>query len=542
MSKIVHQYTKVKLYICRYQIDAWDAVYRWLEKFKRLAYVDISSSNCKSSVLRQILRQLHIAPSHDSPRVRVSKKSVPGISITKCFAITEEVIQDMKSFENVALSDIEIQQIVPLSFFANLNVLIFSNNTFASGSLQHLFEQFPSSLTVLALGGCKNLTQSYHTMIQPACLRDNLCIEVTFLEKNDRLFLQMLFPHATFMDLTQDSVDQLEVIYSTMHFTETRMTKALLSCHDGFNSTPLHVACRKGDLKRCQWLLSLNGRVDLKDCKGCTPLHRAVEASQVIKRMQGQTQVQNSRIKDTTTALLCDNVDATKMASAADTPPLPDRAFAGLSLCDEALPEPAYPKQETPRYSAWQCAISCLQAGGPRSCLIRNQNYETPLYVAALRGNDVVLYSMISHLRKKRMLLHPIPTFAGDYLALDEKSSDLREFSPLQAAILSKSLYCIQLLLQAGCSPNKPNKNGSTAMHLAFRSNEPAIITMITDAGGNLDVKDASGDLPMRYAPGDVPGGHHTKPSKKRNNHKKKNGASRNAKNKPSSTGERKAK
>lgn len=524
ISIIVHQYTKIRVQICRYQIDEWESVYSWLEKFKRLAYVDISSSNCKSSALQHILQH---------------RNSSTSISITKCFGITEDVIQDMSGFENVALSDIEMKLPVPLSFFANLHVLIFSNNTFGAGSLRHLFEHFPSTLTVLALGGCTKLAQSYQptTQFENSSLRKNLYIEVTFLEENDRLFLNKWFPHATQIDLAQDTVEKLDSNYKQMNMTEKGMSKALVSCHDSFNSTPLHVACRKGDLKRVQWLLGVNGRHCLKDCKGSTPLHRAVESSQLIKPQRTLDDLSDTN--DT----LCD--DDTKTAACDHHPPSSDPFLDSSSWDENDLPELVWPEPETLRYRAWQCAASCLQAGA--SCLVRNQNYETPLYVAALRGNDVVLYTMIAHLRKTTATTVArttnLPTSnrndslttttttssvleSTDYLSIDEKSSDLREFSPLHAAILSKSLYCIRLLLLAGCSPNKQNKYGSTAMHLAFRSNVPAIITMITNAGGSLDIKDASGDLPICYSPDAATNGvtrtrktkkHHHKNNKNKN-------------------------
>jgi ankyrin repeat protein len=470
MNNVIHNCTNLSIQIYRYQIDEWNSVYSWLEKFKRLDYIDISSSNCKPTAIRKIMQN----------RDNISSK--PKVSISKCFALNEDIIQDFNGFEHVALCDIDLKQQVPLSFFTNLKTLIFSNNVFCLGSLQHMFENFPPSLTVLALGGSKMIAKS--SSYQPAsidrvCRRDNLCIEVTFIDEADRLFLQTMFPNATLMDLTNDPIETLEATYERMHWDEARFSRALVSCNDGMNSTPLHIACREGDMRRCQWLLSLKARVDLKDYKGCISLHRAVESCQIVERERH----------------LCTSEQHSECDAKMEITP--------SALCADALPEPLWPPTDSMRFSAWQCVASCLDYGA--GCFVRNQNYETPLYVAALKGNGVALFTMISHMRRTISSSSLDPTMtshaSSDYLSIDEKSSDLREFSPLHAAILCKSLYCIRLLLLAGCSPNKQNKYGSTALHLAYRSDVKEIISMITDAGGCLDIKDFSGDLPVRYSP-----------------------------------------
>ena len=164
-------------------------------------------------------------------------------------------------------------------------------------------------------------------------------------------------------------------------------------------------------------------------------------------------------------------------------------------MYNDTFPNPTSVPVDSLRYSAWECTLLCLHAGA--DCFVRNQHYETPLYLAALGGNGPILYTMLSFL----INTSKSKISEADYLRIDEMCSDIKEFSPLHAAILSRSKYCIQLLLLAGCSPNKQNAYGSTAMHLAYRSNDSEIIAMIKDAGGKIDIKDNSGDVPTNYSP-----------------------------------------
>lgn len=400
------------------------------------------------------------------------KEKTPSVSITKCFALNDSIIEDMTGLTNVALCDIELKKTISLPFFANLQVLIFSNNVFGVGSLSLLFENVPPLLSVLALGGSKHIARSIipNKQANLVCPRKDIIVEVTFIEEyEDMSFILSVFPHCNSMDLVNDPMEKLTSTMKLMSWRGKKLSRALVSCNTThFNSTPLHTACRQGDIQRCDWLITLNARHDLKDYKGCTPLHRAVERSQPP---QGDISALSEE------AILSDDV---------------------LGL----LPEPEWPSTDSPQYSAWQCVSSCLQAGA--SCFVRNQNYETPLYVAALRGNGLVLYTMILHLKKQRKHVVSevdIPLYRGsDWLSIDEKSCDIRDFSPLHAAVLCKSLYCTRLLLLAGCSPNKQNKYGSTAMHLAYRSNNAAMVDLVRSGGGCLHIKDNSGDLPVQYS------------------------------------------
>ena len=502
MTYIIYNYTKMKLFIRNYHINKWDSVCLWLLKFKRLIFLDISSTNCKTLTIKNILDNINSS----------TTRCLTSISISKCFGINDDVIHNMFGYQNVALCDANIKKQIPFTFFNNLRILIFSNNSFQDGTMKELFDNFPTTLTCLALGGCKRMRNCFNSTIledeetvKVVCERSNLVIEVTFLGLETQEYIQKLFPYATLMNLETDDVKTLDASLEKMKLEESQMSRALVSCNNSFNSTPLHIACRLGDVERCEWLLSRYGRTDLKDYKGCTPLHRAVESSQLIKLERTMNEVEKEMQEldngleetDTKETEIGNNEKEAKCEAEVNltTMSYHSPVNSAAVFCDESLPCVPYPPVDDLRHGAWCCASSCLLAGA--DCFVRNQHYETPLYLAALGGNDIILYTMLSFLRNTSKT----DTSQPDYLQLDALCSDIKEFSPLQAAILSRSTYCIRLLLLAGCSPNKQNTFGSTAMHLAYRSDDADIIAIIKDAGGRLDIKDNSGDLPSQYSP-----------------------------------------
>mmetsp|Transcript_14408 Transcript_14408/g.26956 ORF Transcript_14408/g.26956 Transcript_14408/m.26956 type:complete len:574 (-) Transcript_14408:1479-3200(-) len=492
---ILHDFTYIGLRICRFQIKDWGLVREWLEKFRRVSFIDIASTNCNSQAIRDIV-QLYNAPT----------KHPPTLSITKCFALNDEFVDYVVNYENIALCDLYLPRPLPLHFFSDLRTLMLSNCTFSSGSLQHLFENFPSSLTFVAFGGTRNLFHSFdpthvgrsNTIL--GCSRDDLCIEATFKTDNsqDIDFLRAMFPRATFINLVTDSVQHLVSALEKFPLRKKALSRALVSCHekDSTGSTPLHIACREGDVERCHFLMSLNGRNDLKDYKGCIPLHRATMTmpilnleplvSNIQSRIESESHPNNT---EEDTAKKENKEDTTNIEHLSLEEPVA-KSYVDI-MHDEDLPQPTWPLPGSYHHSAWQCAVLCLQAGA--SCFVKNQSLQTPLLIAAERGNDIVLYSMVTHLR---MLAD-----RGEDLMIDEKCSDEKGFTPLQAAILAQSLCSVQILLVAGCCPNRSNRFGSTAMHLAYRSNVAEIIKVIKEAGGRLDIQDSSGDLPESYAP-----------------------------------------
>jgi ankyrin repeat protein len=492
---VIQNFTRVGVRVRRYQVQGWPLMASWLNNMKMLSYLEIGSTNCNSRDISSIIQACK------DPK----RGKRPDLSISKCFALTDSFVSEVENFKHIALCDVDLNQEIPLSFFIDLKTLILSNCTFDYGSLQNLFDNFPRQLTFVAFGGSRNLALSYDPLKaialgkEPAvCDREDLCIEVTFLEANNLDFVKNMFPRATIMNLKNDSVDKLAAVQHRFKLNRNRsaVVRALASCHDKDNlgSTPLHIACRKGDAERCRWLLSLNCRVDLKDYKGCIPLHRAMPTAPILSLEPLVNNIQNriaSENNNTMTDVTPESRNKPFIISSTFSKDTTLQRSHVEEICDnESLPQPKFPSPGTFWHGTWQCAVLCLQAGA--DCFAKNQNLHTPIHVAAERANDVVLSSIISHLRRWKG--------EGDLL-IDEKSSDVKGFTPLHTAILSQSLSCVRIMIAAGCCPNRQNSYGSTAMHLAYRSGIEEIIAEVKESGGSLEIKDFSGDLPESYSP-----------------------------------------
>ena len=62
-------------------------------------------------------------------------------------------------------------------------------------------------------------------------------------------------------------------------------------------------------------------------------------------------------------------------------------------------------------------------------------------------------------------------------------------------------LRAVKLCLDRFVDPNVTNDAGQTAMHFAARTGD-AIVRLLADTGGRVDVKDRQGRTPMDYARG----------------------------------------
>eukprot|EP00602_Paraphysomonas_sp_CaronLab_P003407 CAMPEP_0185022300 /NCGR_PEP_ID=MMETSP1103-20130426/5006_1 /TAXON_ID=36769 /ORGANISM="Paraphysomonas bandaiensis, Strain Caron Lab Isolate" /LENGTH=330 /DNA_ID=CAMNT_0027554305 /DNA_START=463 /DNA_END=1455 /DNA_ORIENTATION=+ len=286
--------------------------------------------------------------------------------------------------------------------------------------------------------------------------REDLVVEHTFVSKPDVAFLLTLFPGAMMMDLASDSLDHLDACLCVGKIGRVMM-RALLACSNTQNRTPIHLACLYGKSDRVWWLIKHNSRVDLKDVKGCTALHRAVDgvrgpasATEYVKR--GST----------------DNNYA-------------DAADAALE-CVRAL-----------------LSVSCIS-----SCFIRNQQYETPVYMAALTGNYVILQELLNALSNAHGPKNDVAESTLDHsncthnecvlkpsTYLDTLCVDDKGFTPLQALLL---------LHFRMCCPNHSNNHGSTAVHIAYWSGREDIIELMIAAGGNKNRRDSAGCTPQEYA------------------------------------------
>ncbi|GFN85204.1 ankyrin homolog [Plakobranchus ocellatus] len=115
----------------------------------------------------------------------------------------------------------------------------------------------------------------------------------------------------------------------------------------------------------------------------------------------------------------------------------------------------------------------------------RSHGYYSPLVVALLKQPDVMPYLLQN---------------GADVNGVGDKQGN----TPLTAALchyrsMSSSLLCsiVETVLSAGADPNKHNKRGETALHLA---SDTEITSLLIQAGANLDARDGSGQTPLLAA------------------------------------------
>ena len=456
----------------------WLCVAKWLCSLERMASLEIHKSNCTHELIKPLV----------AAKRQAESMPVLNMAITKCFSMSGEIASSLSICRNAALCDISfINEIIHPSECKHLQALILSNCTFNEGrALAALYSAFPPSLTFFGLGGCKEIypTSENFEAVLP-CRRSNLVIDVTFLQDRDRHFVQYFFPCAYKVDFCQDSCDYLDVclrLGGLMH--NPIMQSALLTCSNNRNQTPLHLACLGGLSPRTQWLLHHRAKADLKDAGGSTPLHRATSA----------------------------------------------HGPGGLSTVSDG-------EVGGEAGELWACCVRDVIKACPENCFTRNHYYDTPIYAAALCGNVLVLREILRHIthsmredvrtdsitdkdmnidtstqslpksgkgRRRGRGMRKASSHNGNdphgmthakcsrhrcrlihtERSLDVRCSDYRGFSPLHAAVISKSLECCHLLLdKSWCCPRRVNCHGSTPVDLSCRYTDiPEIRELLASA------------------------------------------------------------
>ncbi|PWQ93574.1 ankyrin repeat domain-containing protein [Leucothrix arctica] len=105
----------------------------------------------------------------------------------------------------------------------------------------------------------------------------------------------------------------------------------------------------------------------------------------------------------------------------------------------------------------------------------RNKDGITPLFIAAVKGDDVFFHELISKGAK-------ISILAND-------NSNL-----LLAAVMGENLSLIRYLIGKGQDINKPAKEGNTSLHVAFARLNTYIITLLLQEGADPTIANDKGD------------------------------------------------
>jgi ankyrin repeat protein len=132
-----------------------------------------------------------------------------------------------------------------------------------------------------------------------------------------------------------------------------------------------------------------------------------------------------------------------------------------------------------------QCLTSCMRkflSAGARAHGVYDMKGRSPLIMASERG----------HLGAARLLLE-----AG--APVDERNPETGEMA-LHAAALSASIPLITLLLDAGADINAVNSRGQTPIFSCARASTPAPLLFLLERGASPDVIDRFGETPLIVA------------------------------------------
>ena len=262
---------------------------------------------------------------------------------------------------------------------------------------------------------------------------------------------------------------------------ETALSAALSArCH-GFNETPMHRAAIEGDAPTAALLLEHGAAPNLKDAKGSTPLLRAVfwGRAAVVDLLinSGRCDLEAANHAAETPAYLAalrGHSECLRLLLAADTRVT---AFTPHShLADTRATAEAKAKAAAEAEAAGGTAAGGTAAGetaGPKA----RGSVAGAVAGAGAASCDVCPRpgAMPSACAASRRVYHD-------------------GYTPLHAAVISRSLECVRLLLAMGFDPSAQNKYQQSALHIAARLGAPAeLVKVLLAHGCDVGLRDERG-------------------------------------------------
>ncbi|NXF49815.1 PLPL9 phospholipase, partial [Oceanites oceanicus] len=232
--------------------------------------------------------------------------------------------------------------------------------------------------------------------------------------------------------------------------------------------TPLHLACRKGDMECLLELLECHARVDITDRNGETVFHYAVRGNspQVIELL-GRTPTTGldhlSREGLTALHLACQLGKEDMVRSLL-------KCHASCSVMGTL----GYPIHTALKFSQKGCAQAILEVDASQVCS-KDPRYEaTPLHWA-------------KKAEMTRLLLE-----YGSQVNLTSRTADMA----LHIAVKKGRFDCAMVLLTHGAHTNARGQDGNTPLHLAMKHDHLDMIKAIVVFGGDVEIPNDFGETP----------------------------------------------
>ncbi|NXS28941.1 PLPL9 phospholipase, partial [Pomatostomus ruficeps] len=232
--------------------------------------------------------------------------------------------------------------------------------------------------------------------------------------------------------------------------------------------TPLHLACRKGDMECLLELLEAHARVDITDMNGETVFHYAVRGNnpQIIELL-GRTPTTGLD------HLSHEGLTALHLACQLGKEDMVRSLLKCCASCS-VVGKLGYPIHTALKFSQKGCAQAILEADASQVCS-KDPRYEaTPLHWA-------------KKAEMTRLLLE-----YGSEVNMSSRTADMA----LHIAVQRGRLDCAMVLLTHGAHTNARGQDGNTPLHLAMKHDHLDMIKAIIVFGGDVEIPNDFGETP----------------------------------------------
>ncbi|XP_009663513.1 85/88 kDa calcium-independent phospholipase A2 isoform X2 [Struthio camelus] len=246
----------------------------------------------------------------------------------------------------------------------------------------------------------------------------------------------------------------------------------VLSCVNNTDSeegcTPLHLACRKGDIACLQELLECHARVDITDRNGETVFHYAVRGSspQIIELLGKTPTVGLDHLSHeglTPLHLACQLGKEDVVRSLL-------KCRASCSVMGTL----GYPIHAALKYSQKGCAQAILEADASQ-----------------VHSKDPRYEAVPLHWAKKAEMTQLLLEY-GSNVNLTSRTADMA----LHIAVKRGRFDCAMVLLTNGARTNAKGQDGNTPLHLAMKHDHLDMIKALVVFGGDVEIPNDFGETP----------------------------------------------
>ncbi|NXC43976.1 PLPL9 phospholipase, partial [Penelope pileata] len=246
----------------------------------------------------------------------------------------------------------------------------------------------------------------------------------------------------------------------------------VLSCVNSTDSedgcTPLHLACRKGDMGCLQELLECNARADVTDWRGETVFHYAVRGSNphIIELLCRSPTVGMDHLSR-------EGLSPLHLACQLGKEDMVRSLLKCRASCNVMGPL-GYPIHLALKYSQKGCAQAILEVDASQVRSRDPRHEATPL-----------------HWAKKAEMTQLLLKY-GSEVNVTSRTADMA----LHIAVKRGRFDCAMVLLTHGANTNAKGQDGNTPLHLAMKHDHLDMIKAIVVFGGDIEIPNDFGETP----------------------------------------------